>query len=120
MKKGFLDGAAPGARKERLSEGQARVGLEQCLELLRDRTDEKKLVGLLLAAKLLPTAGGEDAIRRVGAAVFSSLLLLLSKTGPVCPPDKGASTARWGGPSWAGCCSPCGVTQGTPRWWRRS
>ena len=92
MKKGFLGGGAPAKSSEcakdtstaqatpsfnpstsdqpntnkplfeQLNETQVNVGLEQCIELLQSQSDEKKLVGLLLAAKILPS-GGDQVVK---------------------------------------------------------
>ena len=58
--------------------------MSDCLDLLAGPTDERRLVGLLLATKLLPAAGEEglaSARRAVGPAFLERLLLPLD--GPV-------------------------------------
>lgn len=58
--------------------------LADCLDLLAGPTDERRLVGLLLATKLLPAAGDDGlaaARRAVGPQFLERLLLPLD--GPV-------------------------------------
>ena len=75
--------------------------LADVLDLLRGPTDERRLVGLLLAAKLLP-AGGEATLRAVCDAVGLEFLrrLLL----PLTQETVGGGWGRWvtHHPPWAG------------------
>ncbi|KAK9830359.1 hypothetical protein WJX72_011255 [[Myrmecia] bisecta] len=52
---------------------QASASLQQCLQLLKGPSDEKRFVGLLLVTKLLP-AGDDNTIRAVYKAIGSRFL----------------------------------------------
>lgn len=74
------------------------VGLQECVQLLRGPTDERRFVGLLLATKLLP-AGNEHVMLSIHEAVgstFLSRLLWPLKIHEACNVNDGQKAAAVG------------------------